>query len=499
MSRTTRLALRAGWLTAALVAVLPTLTPPALTPAAAATASLEVVGKSPLDSRGMNAAVAVAGSCAYVGSRSDAAPLVVDVANPASPQVAGELPRHPGSTPRELRAIPASHELIVLFYSINGGPNRLDVYRWSGDCRQPAQVGSVDFGSRSPHEFYLWQDPGRASRVLLYVSMFGASGDGLDVIEVTDPTHPTRLGGWTVPSAYGHAPLHSIDVAADGGTAFVSLWTGGLVVADVADFAAGKPAPTLRPLTAPDAVFKTAPGDVHSAVPVPGRTMVVTTDERYPNQGCPFGTGHLVDLSTPARPRTVGTLAVPENTPSTCAGAPSGTWTSHNPTVTAHLALISWYSAGLQVFGLDDPAQPVRLAELRPTGTTPKLRDLELGTTDTMTWSYPVISGGIIYVADINQGLLLLRYHGPHEDEVSGAAFLEGNSNITAGAVGPSPSATAAPGGGPSSPVVSPSPGALARLPAALVLPVLGGIAVLALLALVILVFWLRRSRAPGP
>ncbi|MDP9325390.1 MAG: hypothetical protein M3O87_02500, partial [Candidatus Dormibacteraeota bacterium] len=441
MGRNLLHAQRRRWLAGALIGGLAALAPGVANPAAA-TASLEVVGRSPLNSRGMNAAVAVAGSCAYVGSRSDAATLVVDVSNPASPQVAGELPRHPGSTPRELRAIPASQELVVLSYAINGGPNRLDFYRWSADCRHPTPAGGVDFGARAPHEFYLWQDPGRPSRVLLYVSMFGASGDGLEVIDITDVAHPARLGGWTVPSDYGHAPLHSIDVSADGSTAFVSLWTGGLVVADVADFAAGKPSPTLRPLTAPGGVFKTSPGDVHSAVPVPGRTMVVTTDERYPDQGCPFGTAHVVEVSTPAGPRAVSTMEVPENTPATCARAPSGTWSSHNSTVTRHLALITWHSAGLQVFGLDDPAQPVRLAELRPTGTAPLLRDLELGTTDTMTWSYPVISGGLVVVTDINQGLLLLRYHGPHEDEVSGTAFLEGNSNIT-GASSPAPDGSA--------------------------------------------------------
>ena len=43
-----------------------------------------------------------------------------------------------------------------------------------------------------------------------------------------------------------------------------------------------------------------------------------------------------------------------------------------------------------------------------------------------MTWRYPVISSGLIYVVDINQGLLALRYHGPHEDEAAGSGFAEG-------------------------------------------------------------------------
>ena len=149
-------------------------------------------------------------------------------------------------------------------------------------------------------------------------------------------------------------------------------------------------------------------------------------------QGCPFGPAHVVDVSNPAQPAALATMSIAENDPTACSAAGSGTWTSHNPTLTSHLALISWYSGGLQVFGLDDPANPAPLASARPSGVTPTLRDIQLGTTASMTWSYPVISGGLIYVADINQGLLVYRYQGPHQDEIQGVGFAEGNSNLTA-------------------------------------------------------------------
>ena len=438
-------------------------------PAAAAGASLEVVGRDALNSRGMNAGLAVAAPCAYVGSRTDAAPLVLDIANPAAPRAVGQLPAHAGSTPRELRAAAGNHELLVLSYDLRGGPNQIDLYRWGDDCRTPSPAGSYSFGSRKPHEMYLWQDPKNRSRLLLFVTMFGAGGDGLDILDVSDPAAPRRLGGWAVPSGYGSPPVHSISLAPDGAVAYVSLWTGGLIVADVSDFASGKAQPALRPLTPPPAVFRTPPGNVHSAVPLAGGTMVLTTDERYPTPfgaGCPFGTAHVVDVSNPAAPRSVAALSVPENDPAACRAAPSGTWTSHNPTVTAHLALVSWHSAGLQVFSLDDPARPSRLAELRPSGVSPKLRDLELGTTDAMTWSYPVLSGGLVYVVDINQGLLVLRYHGLHEEEVSGTGFAEGNSNLDAATAAGSPSAAASASAGTATPGSTPAaPSAAAPQP----------------------------------
>lgn len=425
---------------------------------------LTLVGSNSLANRGMNAALAMADHCAYVGSRNDGAPQVVDVSDPAAPRVVGALAAHPGSTPRELRTVPGLKELAVLFYRLSGGINGIDLYRWDSDCASPTLAGHYDFGGSAPHEFYLWEDPAQPKRVLLFVSMFASATLELQVIDISNPASPARLGGWAVPPAYGHAPLHSIDVSADGRTAYVSLWTGGLIVADTSDFVTGRANPTLRPLTPPAGAFRTSPGNVHSAVPLPGQSRVLTTDERYPapyGAGCPFGTAHIVDISNPARPVALSTLAVPENQPSACSSATRGTWTSHNPTLTPHLALLTWYSAGLEVFGLDDPSAPVRLAEYRASGVSPVQRDLQLGVTDTMSWSYPVIFKGLVYVVDINQGLLVLRYGGTHEAEVTGTEFLEGNSNISRAsaptAASPSPSATAG------SPSPSASPAAVPR------------------------------------
>jgi len=424
------------------------------------TATLELVGRNPLGGRGMNAALAIADHCAYVGSRNDAAPQVVDIADPGSPQLVGNLMAHPGSTPRELRTVPALRELAVLFYRLNGGLNGLDLYRWGASCATPALVGHYDFGSAAPHEFFLWQDPARPARVLVFVAMFAAAPQELQVVDISDPVTPTRVGGWAVPSSYGHAPLHSIDISVDGRTAYLSLWTGGLIVADSSAFATGQANPVLRPLTPPGSALKTPPGNVHSVVPLPGQPRVLTTDERYPapfGAGCPFGTAHVVDVSNPAHPVAMSTLAVSESQPAACAAATRGTWTSHNPTLTAHLALLTWYSAGLEVFALDDPTHPVRLAEYRGAGINPAQRDLQLGITDTMSWSYPLIVRGLIFLVDINQGLLVLRYAGPHQDEVAGLDFREGNSNLTVStaALPPSPAAPS------SSPTAAVSPRAV--------------------------------------
>jgi len=73
-----------------------------------------------------------------------------------------------------------------------------------------------------------------------------------------------------------------------------------------------------------------------------------------------------------------------------------------------------------------------------PPGTVETLNDhlltpipfLTWGTNKVVMWSFPIIQDGLIYAVDIRNGLYILRYTGPHGDEVSDIHFLEGNPNL---------------------------------------------------------------------
>ncbi|HEY7201715.1 MAG TPA: hypothetical protein VIC57_15950 [Candidatus Dormibacteraeota bacterium] len=432
---------------------------------AADQATLEEVGHDDLGARGLNAGLALADHCAYVGSRGQGPIVIEDISDPAHPRGAGTLPARNLTTTRELRAVPARRLLVVLSFALGrGGANRIDLYRWTDDCARPVAAGAHDFGARAPHEFFLWEDPGGA-RTLLFVSMFGGGRDDLQVLDVTDPAAPRLAGTWASPVGL----LHSISLSADGRRAFLSMWTGGMLVADASQFTAGRPDPQLVLLTPVAARLPALPGgNVHSAVQLPGRDLVVVTDERYP-PACPYGPARLVDVSNPAQPRAVSTLNAPENDPATCRASPAGAYTSHNPTIVGDLAMITWYSSGLQVFDVADPAHPQRLAEQRPQGPAPGLRDPQLGATLAMTWSYPIVRDGLIYVADIDEGLEILRYRGPHEEQLAATAFAEGNSNLTAArppSASPSPSpAGASPAPAATAPAARPAAGSSSRVP----------------------------------
>lgn len=410
-----------------------------------------VVGHTDLGARGMNAALAVAGDTVYVGSRNDQAGVaIVDVSNPAAPVVVGELgppDEHlPSMSSRELRAVPERNLLVVLNMvcgvdlhgcAASGGEyENLKLYDIS-DRRNPVLLGRHDvYGTlrspRGPHEFFVWHDD---ARVLVFIAA-PPRGSSFEVIDVTDPRAPVIVKQWNLFEA-GVLPrdedtvLHSVGVSADGRTAYLSHQTAGLLLADVSAL----DTPVL--LTPPTAGLRWPPAESagpHSAVPIPGRDVLVVTEEIYPmpfSTGCPWGHLRTVDISDPAAPVVIGSFALPENDPAYCAANPTDdlAFTAHNATVTASLALVTWYSGGLVALDVATPAAPALLAQFRPTPIAAVAHeDPTLGGNAVTMWSYPVIQDGLIYVTDIRNGLYILRYAGRHAAELD-IGFAEGNSN----------------------------------------------------------------------
>jgi hypothetical protein len=113
----------------------------------------------------------------------------------------------------------------------------------------------------------------------------------------------------------------------------------------------------------------------------------------------------------------------------------TASFSSHDPTATEHLALVSWHAVGLVAIATDDPEAPALAAAFRPEPlghVSTEDPELTSGSTKVAMWSYPIVSDGLIYVVDIRNGLFILRYEGPHAGEIASRGFLEGNSNQTA-------------------------------------------------------------------
>ena len=107
-------------------------------------------------------------------------------------------------------------------------------------------------------------------------------------------------------------------------------------------------------------------------------------------------------------------------------------FSAHDETATCGLVLASWYGSGLQAFARKGGRSAPRVSSFVPT----PLSSVQAENPDILgvtMHSQPMISGGLIYVVDIRNGLYVLSYRGPHHREVSGAGYLSGNSNLTQG------------------------------------------------------------------
>jgi hypothetical protein len=457
--------------------------------------AFQVVGSHALFARGMNAALAAYDHYLYIGNRTDGSDLcpdgksgcphphpgvlIMDVADTANPTMVGEIGPPDegviGLTSRELRVWPAQKLLIVMNFICSSVIHACPV---GDDAQFPFDLKFFDLtdpihpklvsryaptskagAPTRPHEMFLWADPANASRALLLISTITQSIDptkptllAVDISQATSGVF-TELAEANFNQDYPGADkpenfdknlyLHSMAMTPDGSRTYVSQEAGELLVVDSSAIAQGRAGADFKLLSDVGARPTWGNPNAHSSVKVPGRPLVVMTDELYGKlisklQGCPWGWMHMVDISDESKPTLLGEFKAPENETSFCM-TPTGaddklvSFTAHNPTVLRDLALITWHSSGFYAVDITNPRYPISAANFRPDPLpSVAVEDpaLSLGPSKLVMWSYPIIKDGLIYVIDIRNGLYILRYEGPYQDEIQRIRFLEGNSNL---------------------------------------------------------------------
>ncbi|MGH2726607.1 MAG: hypothetical protein ACRDKS_06490, partial [Actinomycetota bacterium] len=149
---------------------------------------------------------------------------------------------------------------------------------------------------------------------------------------------------------------------------------------------------------------------------------------------CPWGWVRLIDVSEPRRPRLAGELRADRNRIESCNEAPRSTaysYSSHNPTVAAGIALVAWHGAGLIAASLSGgrPGSPATFLPEPVRRVATEDPRLTAGPVKVAIWSTPIVSAGLIYVVDVRNGLYVLRYEGPGADMLTRTIYREGNSN----------------------------------------------------------------------
>jgi len=266
-------------------------------------ANLEVVGRSDLGGGGSLGDVTVVGTTAIVGMDATFPPgggcpppsvvKVVDIKDPRKPRVAATIPIPQGMTPDDVESASIATaaftgDLVALAVAPLPGPcgdgmERFVAYHNVTDPARP-QFLSRAAGCRNC-------GPGRSSVSLatradgrVLAATVDASGSGVAVDDVSDPSRPAAVGRWKVPppsagrqtgDCLPTSPFLGVELHDDGEGAVVVLTDGRVYDLDLSD---PSQAPAAEPAPAPDDAPGRA-GTQVAIVPLVNRTIAIVSEE----------------------------------------------------------------------------------------------------------------------------------------------------------------------------------------------------------------------------
>ncbi|MGH3329277.1 MAG: LVIVD repeat-containing protein [Streptomycetales bacterium] len=305
------------------------------------------------------------GDALYVGhfGTSGMGTSILDVSDPAAPEIVEQWPAPTGSHTHKVQV--GDGLLLVNQERFRGGdPYAAGMAVYSlEDPFRPRPVGYFRSTGLGVHRI-VWTGGDHA-----YVS---AIPDGFEdrmwvVVDMRDPEHPVEAGRWwwpgtwagggerpDVPAGRRYAAHHAL---VEGDRAYLGYGDAGLVILDIAD--------RTRPRQVSHLTWSPG-GDTHTAMPLPGRGLVVVTDEEVRDR-C-SGEPHyvrVVDVRDERAPRVVGVCPPPEG--DFCEhGLRFGPHNLHENRPGSYrseeVVFVTYFNAGLRVYDLADPAAPVEIA-----------------------------------------------------------------------------------------------------------------------------------------
>jgi hypothetical protein len=299
-----------------------------------------------------------------------------DASDPADPRKVGSV-RVDARTVNDVKVRADGRLAVMTHEGSNDGLNGITVLDLS-DPADPTPVGrfsrELEAGVHN-----VWLDGDHA-----YLVVDGAGG--LRVLDLSDPADPTIVARYYAGSSFLH------DVYVRDGLAFLSHWNAGLVILDVGHgIVGGSPE---RPVE----VSRLADlgGQTHNAWYWPDEGYVFVGEEDFSSPG----QMHVVDIRNLREPREVATFRVPGQTP-------HNFWLDE----TRGVLYLAWYGKGVRALDVSGEL----LGELDRQGR--EIAALQYGTglglcdrsgDDTCSWA-PQLHRGLVWVADMNRGLVTLQ------------------------------------------------------------------------------------------
>jgi hypothetical protein len=373
-------------------------------PPAASSAGLTMLAHHDLGGHGDGMQVVRSGNALYVGhtGTTGMGTSVLDVTDPAHPVLVSQWPAPPRSHTHKVQVagglLLVNHEKFpyraVMSEPFSAG---LEVYELSDPLR-PRRAGFWRSGGRGVHRI-VWTG-GR------YAHM-SAIPDGFRdriwvVVDLADPGRPAEVARWWWPGqredeqpgwpdGERYAAHHAL-IAGD--RAYLGYDDAGMVVLDVSDLT--KPRQTGH--------LGWGGGSTHTCLPLPGRGLVVATDEQVTDgPRAPQRAVRVIDVTGPA-PRVLAVCPHPDGFDDLPLRFGAHNLHENSPGAyrSERLVFASYFSAGVRVYDLADPARPAEVAHWVPEPPNgqpvPQINDLFVDDTG-LLWVTDRIGGGLYVLA----------------------------------------------------------------------------------------------------
>jgi hypothetical protein len=385
--------------------------------------NVKLIGRSDLNGWGDIMQVEVRGKWCFIGHsglgmNGHEGTSILDVEDPANPQVVAQFSAPPGTRSDKVQII--DDVLIVNAERIRGREGEglvpgLRLYDISNPAK-PKFMKTFEMYGNGVHRVLLDLNP---QNRLCYCSCQaeGFRGDILWILDMKDPANPEVVSqGWLEGQhlAGGEEPywegesVHCYGAYRRGDHLFCGYWFGGLVVFDVKDLSKPKVVGHFNP-TPP------YPGKCHNAVPLPDSHLVVVTHESTSDDVSePPGFLWIYDARLPDNPVPISTW-MPYPVDPVSLYPREGDWRTRGGRYGAHniwqgmtakdFVYVTWFNAGLRIVDISDPFRPQEVGSYMPA--------VDSGRPTPQTNDVVVDERGLIYIADRSGGgLHIVEYTG---------------------------------------------------------------------------------------
>ncbi len=325
------------------------------------------VGHNDLGGFGDGMQVMRSGDALYVGhfGPSKMGTSILDVSDVANPRLVHQMRAPEGGHTHKVQV--ADGLLLTNHEAFRGG--------------MPERVGLAVYDLSDPHlprEVGFWNSTGKGVHRIVYeggpYAYVSATPDGFEeriwvVVDVSDPEHPVERARWwwpgmkqgetrTWPESESRSVHHAM---VHGDRAYLGFWDSNMVILDISD---------LDDIGVVSHLQWEVGGHTHTCLPMPGRDIVVVTDEAISNE-CE-GDPHMVrvvDVSDETSPEVVAICPPPEG--DFCErGLRFGAHCLHENRPgsyrSAEVVFTTYFNGGLRVYDLADPLDPRDIAHWIP-------------------------------------------------------------------------------------------------------------------------------------